>query len=205
MHIQEPAVNPKVSFIALAAAATLWAPAAFGANPELKLPNFSHLRGVASESTDITIDGFLLRIAKRFAKADHDMDPQGAAAMELIQDIKSVRVRNFTFDSDNAYSRADIENVRKQLRAPGWSSLVTVHKRGDDAEDVDVYVCMENEKVTGLAVVAAEPREFTIVNIVGSIDLARISQLGGEFGIPELEDDNKVESSTSDNETRENL
>ena len=199
MHIQEPAVNLKLSFVALAAATALSAPAAFGANPELKLPNFSHLRGMASESTDITIDGFLLRIAKKFAKPEMETDPQGRAALELIQDIKSVRVRNFTFDSDNAYSRADIENVRKQLRAPGWSSLVTIHKRGDDGEDVDVYVCIEDDKVKGLAVIAAEPREFTIVNIVGSIDLANISQLGGEFGIPELDEDVSVESKTSEN------
>jgi len=193
MHIQEPAVNLKPSFIALAAATALSAPAAFGANPELTLPNFSHLRGVASESTDITIDGFLLRIAKKFAKHGvHEGDQEAAAALELIQDIKSVRVRNFAFDSDNAYSRADIDNVRKQLRAPGWSSLVTIHKRGDDGEDVDVYVCMENDKVMGLAVIAAEPREFTIVNIVGSIDLAKVSQLGGEFGIPELDEDENL-------------
>ena len=200
-------MNLKLTFVALAAASALFAPAAFGAapDPELKIPNFSHLRGIASDSTDITIDGFLLRIAKKFAKADHDMDPEGAAAMELIQDIKSVRVRNFTFDTDNAYSRADIESVRKQLRAPGWSSLVTVHKRGDDGEDVDVYVCMENDKMMGLAIVAAEPREFTIVNIVGSIDLARISQLGGEFGIPRLEDDEDVENPATDNQTHENL
>jgi hypothetical protein len=198
MHFQEPAVNLKLSLIALAAASALCAPAAFGANPELKLPNFSHLHGVASDSTDITIDGFLLRIAKKFAQVDHGMDPQGAAAMELIQDIKSVRVRNFTFDTDNAYSRADIESVRKQLRAPGWSSLVTVHKR-NGAEDVDVYVCLEGEKIMGLAVIASEPREFTIVNIVGSIDLARISQLGGEFGIPELDENETVENKSSEN------
>jgi len=196
-------VNLKLSFIALAAATALSAPAAFGANPELKLPNFSHLRGVASDSTDITIDGFLLRIAKKFAKPEMETDPQGRAALELIQDIKSVRVRNFTFDSDNAYSRADIESVRKQLRAPGWSSLVTVHKR-DGGEDVDVYVCLENEKVMGLAVIASDPREFTIVNIVGSIDLAKVSQLGGEFGIPELdEEENEVEK--SENTVSENL
>jgi hypothetical protein len=192
-------VNLKLSFIALAAVSALSAPAAFGANPELKLPNFSHLRGVASDSTDITIDGFLLRIARKFAQADHDMDPQGADALALLQDIQSVRVRNFTFDKDDAYSRADIDSVRKQLRAPGWSSLVTVHKR-DGGEDVDIYVCLEDDKVKGLAVIAAEPREFTIVNIVGSIDLAKVSQLGGEFGIPEIE-----ENEMNDDKTGETL
>ena len=50
-----------------------------------------------------------------------------------------------------------------------------VHKR-DPHEDVDVYVCMEGDKVKGLAVIASEPREFTIVNIVGSIDLDKIAQ-----------------------------
>ena len=113
-------MNLKLTFVALAAASALFAPAAFGAapDPELKIPNFSHLRGIASDSTDITIDGFLLRIAKKFAKADHDMDPEGAAAMELIQDIKSVRVRNFTFDTDNAYSRADIESELPPIANP---------------------------------------------------------------------------------------
>jgi hypothetical protein len=79
---------------------------------------------------------------------------------------------------------ADIDSVRKQLKAPGWSALVQVHRR--DNEDVDVYVCLEDDKVKGLAVIASEPREFTIVNIVGSIDLDKISQLEGEFGIPSM-------------------
>jgi hypothetical protein len=105
--------------------------------------------------------------------------------LALLQDIKSVRVRNFTFDSDNAYSKADIDSVRKQLQAPGWSALVQVHRR-ESNEDVDVYVCLEDDKVKGLAVIASEPREFTIVNIVGSIDLDKISMLEGEFGIPSM-------------------
>jgi len=92
---------------------------------------------------------------------------------------------NFTFDSDDAYSRSDIDSVRKQLQGPGWSALVQVHKR-EPREDVDVYVCLEDEKVKGLAVIASEPREFTIVNIVGSIDLDKIAQLEGQFGIPEM-------------------
>jgi hypothetical protein len=169
---------------AVLAAATLALPIpGFGVEPELDIPNFSHLRLKATESVDVTLDGFLLRIAKRFA-AKHAGDDAHDQALNLLQDIKSVRVRNFTFDSDDAYSRSDIDGVRKQLRGPGWSALVQVHKRGD--EDVDVYVCLDGEKVKGLAVIASEPREFTIVNIVGSIDIDKIGQLGGEFGIPEM-------------------
>ena len=100
--------------------------------------------------------------------------------LALLQDIKSVRVRNFTFDTDDAYSQADIDSVRKQLQGPGWSALATVHRR-EPREDVDVYVCLEDDKIKGLAVIASEPREFTIVNIVGSIDLDKIAQLEGRI------------------------
>ena len=174
----------KLSLAALAIAATLALPAVcVGASPELRIPNFAHLRHKATDSVDVTLDGFLLRIAKKFAKADAEDGDD--AALTLLQDIKSVRVRNFTFDSDNAYSKADIDSVRKQLEVPGWSALVQVHRR-EANEDVDVYICLEDDKVKGLAVIASEPREFTIVNIVGSIDLDKISQLEGQFGIPSM-------------------
>jgi hypothetical protein len=39
----------------------------------------------------------------------------------------------------------------------------------------------------GLAIIAAEPREFTIVNIVGSIDLEDLHKLEGKFGVPNLD------------------
>ena len=180
-------MEPTVKFRALAAAlavTTLALPIpGFGVEPELNIPNFSHLRLKATDSVDVTLDGFLMRVARKFA-ASHAADNAHDEAVTLLQDIKSVRVRNFTFDTDNAYSKADIDSVRKQLQGPGWSALVQVHKRGD--EDVDVYVCLEDDKVKGLAVIASEPREFTIVNIVGSIDLDKISQLEGEFGIPSM-------------------
>jgi hypothetical protein len=167
---------------ALAATLALSSPG-FAVEPELDIPSFRHLQLKATDSVDITLDGFLMRLAKKFA-AQHAGDAAQDEALNLLQDIKSVRVRNFTFDSDNAYSRADIDGVRRQLQGPGWSALVQVHKRGD--EDVDVYVCLDGEKVKGLAVIASEPREFTIVNIVGSIDIDKIGQLEGEFGIPRM-------------------
>ena len=165
---------------ALVAAATLvFAPGAHGASPQLAIPDFSHLKQKAVDSVDLTVDGMLLRIAKKFASADEENDP----ALSLLSDIKSIRVRNFEFNEDDAYSKADIDSVRKQLAAPGWSALVQAHKR-DPREDVDIFLCMDGEKVLGLAIIASEARSFTIVNIIGSIDIDKIAQLEGQFGIP---------------------
>ena len=36
-------------------------------------------------------------------------------------------------------------------------------------------------------IIASEPREFTIVNIVGNIDLEQLHDLEGNFSIPNLE------------------
>jgi hypothetical protein len=179
-------VKLAISLAALAAAASLALPAR-AADPELRIPSFAHLRDKASDSVDMTIDGFLMRIARKFAAkgAEDEDNAEDRAALELLSNIKSVRVRNFEFETDDAYSQADIDSVRKQLSGPGWSPLVQVHKR-EPREDVDVYICMENGKTTGLAVIASEPREFTIVNIVGSIDIDKIAQLEGQFGIPRV-------------------
>jgi hypothetical protein len=45
---------------------------------------------------------------------------------------------------------------------------------------------MRGEQIVGLVIIAAEPREFTVVNIVGNIDIDRLAHLQGEFGIPRI-------------------
>ena len=168
---------------ALAACAALALPVAgLAADPQLKIPDFNHLRSKAVDSTDITLDGMLLSIAKKFAAAADE----GDEAVQILTDIKSVRVRTFEFDDDNAYSRADVESVRSQLSAPGWSAIMQSHHR-DKQEDVDVYLNIGDDgKIKGIAIVAAEPRSFAIVNVVGNIDMDKIARLEGEFGIPEV-------------------
>jgi hypothetical protein len=52
---------------------------------------------------------------------------------------------------------------------------------------VDVFILLNGDKAQGLSIIASEPREFTIVNIVGSIDLEQLHELEGKFGVPNLE------------------
>ena len=41
-------------------------------------------------------------------------------------------------------------------------------------------------QISGLALLASDPKEITVVNIVGPVDLDKLSQLEGNFGVPEL-------------------
>ena len=46
---------------------------------------------------------------------------------------------------------------------------------------------VDNNQAVGLALIASEPRQFTIVNIVGAIDLDKLHKLEGQFGVPKLD------------------
>jgi len=165
---------------ALAAATSLLFPLTGIAGPQLTIPDFSHLRSKAVDSVDITLDGFLMRVAKKFAAAESG---DGDEALAILSDIKSLQVRNFEFDTDDAYSRADVETVRTQLSGPGWSPLVQTHER-EPRSDVDIFINTADGKILGMAVIASEPRSFTIVNIIGNIDIDKLAKIEGAFGIP---------------------
>lgn len=154
-------------------------------NPRLVLPEFSQLADKASDSVTITLDAALLGMAAKFLDGN---DPEDAAARDAIKGLQGIYVRSFTFDQDFVYRAADIEAVVKQLAAPGWTRLVQTRSRKEHA-NVDIYIMLVDNKATGLALIASEPREFTIVNIVGSIDLDKLHKLQGHFGVPNLDID----------------
>jgi hypothetical protein len=179
-HEQEPAVKLARPIAALAAALTLPS-ASFAASPELRIPDLDHLRSKASETVDVDVGGFLLSIARMVTREERDSDP----ALKILDDIKSVKVRSYKFDRDDAYSPSDLDSLRQQLRNPMWSTIAQVHKR-EPREDTDVFMCMEDGKSCGIAVISAQARELTIVNVVGTIDFDKLGELRGQFGIPEV-------------------
>jgi hypothetical protein len=164
-------------------AVVLSGPAAAEPAALLNLPNFDSLTEQASESVIITLDSALLGMAARFLDSEK---PEDAAVKNIVSGLQGIYVRSFTFDQDFVYPRADVESVRKQLSGPGWQRLLQVRSRKEQA-NVDIYMSVFQGKANGLAIIASEPREFTIVNIVGAVDLEKLRQLEGQFGIPKLE------------------
>jgi hypothetical protein len=150
---------------------------------QLRLPEFAKLTEKASEVVSVTLDSRLLNMACRFLNAE---DPEQAEARKLCSSLRGIFVRHFTFETDFAYPKADVDAVRRQLNGPGWSQIVGAISKKDKT-DVDVFVLIEGDKAQGLSIIASQPREFTIVNIVGSIDLEQLHDLQGKFGVPELD------------------
>jgi hypothetical protein len=163
-----------------------WAGIAWAApDPHLSLPDFSSLTKKASQSINITLDSSMLVMAGRFLDSG---DPQDAAVLEVIKGLRGIYVRSYTFDQDNAYRPSDIEAISNQLVAPGWNRVVQTKSR-KTGSNVDIYLMVSDNKAMGMALIATEPRELTIVNIVGSIDLDKLHKLAGHFGVPKLDTD----------------
>ena len=148
----------------------------------LVLPRLESLEPQAKDSVSISLDASLLGMAARFLDSDN---PGDRDLKDLMSNLQGVYVRSFTFDHSVPYPTNAFDSVRKQLRSPCWRSIVSVRK-SSEASAVDIFVCQVDQKARGLAILASEPRELTIVNIVGAIDLDKLHRLEGHFGIPRL-------------------
>jgi hypothetical protein len=186
-------MSVRAGLIATAAVACLsfWsAPLALAAGSELRLPSFEHLQRLATDSVNITIgqgplislDASLLAAAARFLDS---AQPEDRTVKEIIAGLQGVYVRSYTFDHAFVYPASAMESMRKQLHTACWQSIVSVHK-SQEQSGVDIFVCQLQQRTRGLAIIAIEPRELTIVNIVGAIDLEKLHRLEGHFGIPRL-------------------
>ncbi|HSB13377.1 MAG TPA: DUF4252 domain-containing protein [Bryobacteraceae bacterium] len=144
-------------------------------------PSFQKLAEKAVESVDVTLDGAMLKAASKFLS---EKKTEEGEAKKLVSGLKAIRVRSFKFAQEAEYSEADVAPIRSQLSSSsGWSRVVSA-KSG--RENAGVYLRKEGDAVVGLLVLAMEPKELTVVNIVGPIDLDQLSNLGGSLGIPRV-------------------
>jgi hypothetical protein len=147
--------------------------------PKLQIDQLDQLANKASETVDVKLDERLMLTTAKFFPGKDDADIR-----EVLKGIKGIYVKSFTFEKEGEYSQVEVESVMSQLRASTWSKVVAVKTKGGD--NVQVYLNMIGDQITGLAVLSIEPKEFTVVNIVGPIDLEKLSKLEGQFGVPDL-------------------
>jgi Domain of unknown function (DUF4252) len=129
---------------------------------------------------EVNLDKKLLQLAARFLNSNN---PTEARVKELVNGLEGVYVRVFEFDQPGEYAASDVDALRAQLG--GWSKIVGIRSR-KQGENVDVHLKYNGDQILGLAIIAADPRSLTVVNIVGPVDLEKLSQLEGQFGIPNL-------------------
>lgn len=156
--------------------------AAMAQGAKLQLDQLDVLTNRASDTVDVKLDEHLMQTTAKFFSGK---DADDAEIRDLIKNVKGIYVKSFSFERENEYSPAEIESVMAQLRSGGWSKVIGVTSK-KDGENVEVFLLTVGDQISGLAVISIEPKEFTVVNIVGPIDLEKLTQLEGSFGVPYL-------------------
>jgi hypothetical protein len=174
-------INIRTPLIALLLVITA-AVVARAQDSRIQMGSLDHLAAKASQTVDVNLDERLMRIAAKVF-SDHDADER--EVKKLVAGLKGIYVKSFEFENDGQYAAADVESIRSQLRAPAWSRLVNVISRKEG--NLEVYLLLNGEQIGGLAVLHTGSKEFTVVNIVGPVDLDKLAKLEGQFGVPDLE------------------
>ena len=150
---------------------------------ELRLPAaFAKLAEKAEEVVDIRLDDNLLKLAGMSkGKAAH-----GSLDIKNVGKLTGGFIRSYEFKTEGAYSQADVDQFVSQMNVGGWACLVSVHSK-KDRETSKICMHHRGDEVDGMAIVNAEPKELTIVNLTGSITQEELNKLQGEFHIPDVQ------------------
>ena len=177
--------NRMIHFLFAAAVLALPASAAAQASAlPAPSPIEKELAARASDVTEVTLGKNMLAFA---AKVMNDKDEDEAQTRHLIESLDGIYVRSYEFDKDGQYSPEEIEQLRKYFETSEWSSVVKERDR-KNGESADVMMKVVNGESHGLFILSAEPRELTIVLILGPIRSEDLGKLRGISGLGALGD-----------------
>jgi len=160
----------------------------YSQDAKIQLESLNRLSDKAARVTDVTLDGSLLEMAVRFIEKTDDGDEDVAQLKSIVKNLKGIYVKSFEFDESSQYTKADVESVRSQITSR-WTKIVqTIDKRTNEHDEI--YVLKNGEHVAGILVLVAEPRELTVVNIVGDVPVEKIAALEHQF-VPNHEESGK--------------
>jgi hypothetical protein len=145
----------------------------------------------ASDVTEVTLGKNMLAFAAKFMNGK---DKDDAATRQLIEGLDGIYVRSYEFDKEGQYSMDEVEQLRKYFETSEWSPMVRERER-KSGETTDVMVKLVNGEAHGLFVLTAEPKELTIVLILGPVrmeDLGKLKGLGGLSVLGDVEKDAKA-------------
>jgi hypothetical protein len=153
----------------------------------------------ASNVTEVTLGKSMLSFASKFMNGKDEDD---AATKKLIDGLDGIYVRSYEFEKDGQYSMEDIDHLRKYFETSEWTPIVRARER-KSGETTDVMVKLVNGESHGMFILTAEPKELTIVLILGPIRMQDLGMLKHIGGLGELGDIAKDATAKDKEKTKE--
>ena len=142
------------------------------------------LAAKASNVTEVTLGKNMLGFAAKFMDKK---DPGDAATQQLIENLDGIYVRDYEFEKEGEYSAEDVDKLRQSFETSEWTSIVREREK-KSGESTDVMMKMVNGQSQGMFVLSAEPKELTVVLILGPIRMDQLGALSGLGGLGALAD-----------------
>jgi len=147
-------------------------------------PIEKELAARASNVTEVTLGKNMLAFASKFMNGKDDDD---VATRHLIDGLDGIYVREYEFDKEGQYTADEIDQLRKYFETSDWSPMVKERDRKSN-ETTDVMVKLVNGESHGMFILEVEPKELTIVLILGPINMEDLGKLHGIAGLGVLGD-----------------
>lgn len=171
---------------ALFLGAMAWAAPAVAQNSQLPLPSpvEKELAARASNVTEVTLGKNMLAFAAKFMSGK---DQDEAATRHLIEGLDGIYVRDYEFDKEGQYSMVDIDHLREYFETAEWTPIVRERDK-KSGETTDVMMKVVNGETRGMFILDAEPKELSIVLILGPVNMDDLHKLSGLGGLSVLGD-----------------
>jgi len=153
----------------------------------------------ATNVTEVTLGKNMLAFASKFMNGK---DADEAATKQLIDGLDGIYVRDYEFEKEGQFSMEEIEQLRKYFETSEWSPIVRERER-KTGETTDVMVKLVNGETHGMFILSVEPRELTIVLILGPIRMEDLGKLKGVAGLGALGEVEKIPGVKDKEKTKE--
>jgi hypothetical protein len=145
-------------------------------------PIEKELAARASNVTEVTLGKNMLGFA---VKVMNGKDKDEASTRQLIEGLDGIYVREYEFDKEGQFSADEVEQLRKYFETSEWSPIVHERDRKNN-ESTDVMVKLVNDESHGMFILDVEPKELSIVLILGPIRMDELGELRGLSGLGAL-------------------
>ena len=138
------------------------------------------LRQSASSKTEFTLDHSMLVFASK-------LDPDNEDLRRVIAGVNGVSVHSYHFPGPWMYDPEALNSVKEEYHAAGWKQVVNNHEKDGGPGVTDLWIRLENNAISNVAILLARSNEVNFIVVSGSISPLDLSHLGGHFGIPKIE------------------
>jgi len=135
------------------------------------------LRSTASSRTEFTLDHSMLVLASK-------LDANNGDLRRVIAGVSGVFVHDYRYAKPWVYDADILDSLKEEYRAAGWKQLMNSR---DKNGGTDLWVRLENNAISNVAILVAKSSEVDFFVVSGSISPLDLSHLGGHFGIPRIE------------------